>query len=300
MANPSTVDYDTVLLALEQMPARVQPGPPGSGAETLSRTLAPALLGVLLRRLRRSDRSPRATDVPLGTPRSSTAALGPSEPIDHCAKWTLRSGSGNLRSMSNDGSWCMRFFHSGVVAFAWPVQPVEHTAGVVAVGLAAGTRGLAPIGYPDDKELLDNQALEGEFRHVERTWESTHCLHVHRPDQWWGTRLMWDAATGDFLCWYVDFLRPVHCHGTFLDTRDLALDIVVRPDGTITWKDEDRYAHKISIGLIDDEERSNVERARKVAMSAIERNAFPFDGTYLDWRPDGIGRVLPHDALVVS
>lgn len=194
----------------------------------------------------------------------------------------------------------MRFFHAGVVAFAWPVEPVANAADATVVGLAAGSSGLVPVGYPGDSDLLDQQALRGAFNHVARTWESTNCLHVFQPDQWWGTRLMWDAATGNFLCWYVDFLTPVQIHGSFVDSRDLSLDIVVLPDGTITWKDENRYAHKVEVGLINEEERASVELARGHAVAAINDRRFPFDGSYLDWRSDGRPRTLPDDVLRVG
>lgn len=194
-------------------------------------------------------------------------------------------------------TWSMRFLHAGVVAFAWPVEPIASDTDAIVVGLVAGSRGLVPVGYPDDLATLDQQALRGEFDHVARTWESTNCLHVFQPNQWWGTRLMWDAATGNFLCWYVDFLRPVQKHGTFVDTRDLSLDIVVLPDGTFIWKDEDRYAHKINCGLIDDEEQAGVELARGHAVAAIQGRSFPFDGSFRDWRPDGRLRALPDDVL---
>ena len=191
----------------------------------------------------------------------------------------------------------MRWFHSGVVAYAWPVEPVASSSEAVVVGLATGTRGLVPVGYPEDKELLDEQAHRGEFRHVERVWDTTNCLHVFQTGQWWGTRLMWDAPSGDFLCWYVDFLRPVVSHGTFVDSRDLSLDIVVFPDGSMLWKDEDRYAEKVDAGLISEDERLQVEVARAHAVDAIEARRFPFDGAYLDWTPDGQERSLPADAL---
>lgn len=197
----------------------------------------------------------------------------------------------------NAPTWCMRFFHAGVVAFAWPVEPVVSTTDATVVGLTAGSVGLVPIGYPGDSDLLDEQASRGEFDHVPRTWETTNCLHVFQPNQWWGTRLMWNAATGDFLCWYVDFLTPVRIHGTFVDSRDLSLDIVVLPEGTIIWKDEDRYAHKINIGLITEHERANVEHARDQAVAAIQDRRFPFDETYLEWQPDGRRRTLPDDPL---
>ena len=199
----------------------------------------------------------------------------------------------NTADRVNGSTWCMRFFHAGVVAFAWPVEPVASGTDATVVGLTAGSVGLVPIGYPGDSGLLDEQALRGEFDHVPRTWESTNCLHVFQPNQWWGTRLMWDAATGEFLCWYVDFLTPVQVHGSFVDSRDLSLDIVVLPDGTIIWKDEDRYAHKIDIGLINDNERAHVEVARDHAVAAIEDHRFPFDGSHLDWQPDGQRRTLP-------
>lgn len=202
---------------------------------------------------------------------------------------------------SGEGStWCMRFFHAGVVAFAWPVELIESNDDATVVGLTAGSNGLVPIGYPGDSERLDEQALRGKFEHVPRTWESTNCLHVFQPNQWCGTRLMWDAETGNFLCWYVDFLTPIQVHGSCVDSRDLSLDIVVLPDGASIWKDEDRYAHKVRIGLIDDEERTHVDLARDHVVAAIEDRRFPFDGSYSDWQPDGQHRTLPDDALRIA
>lgn len=92
---------------------------------------------------------------------------------------------------------------------------------------------------------------------------------------------MWSADSGEFLCWYVDFRRPVVRRGRFLDTRDLALDVVVDPGGEWRWKDEDQYRYGVASGFIDGDEHAAVEAAREVVLEAIAARRFPFDDSLL-------------------
>jgi hypothetical protein len=63
--------------------------------------------------------------------------------------------------------------------------------------------------------------------------------------------LFWDQAWS-FVGWYVKLQAPLRVHGTFFDTTDWALDVVVDPDGTRAWKDEDDFAQAIELGVFDE------------------------------------------------
>lgn len=188
---------------------------------------------------------------------------------------------------------CVRDIHNDQVVFAWPVEMQGRGDGYVLAAQLAGSVGMVPEGYPDDLHHILEQVSTGEWSIVEREWLWTNCLHVLQPDQWWGTQLMWSADTGEFLCWYVDFRLPLVASGDSLNTRDLQLDIVVSPDGSWRWKDEDHYQLAIDLGYISSEERHAVESSRDEAVAAIKAGRFPFDGSLLDWQPPASLPMLP-------
>jgi hypothetical protein len=50
---------------------------------------------------------------------------------------------------------------------------------------------------------------------------------------------------GEFAGWYVNLETPARRHADGVDTTDLVLDVVVAPDRTWVWKDEDEMAERI-------------------------------------------------------
>ena len=179
---------------------------------------------------------------------------------------------------------CIRDIYDGQVAWAWPVSVVGGGQDYLLAAHLAGSVGMVPEGYPNDLHRLLEQVSSGIWCPVALTWQQTNCLHVVQPDRWWGTRLMWDAETDEFLCWYIDFRLPVVRSGEALNTRDLALDIVVRPDGQWRWKDEDHYQFSLDMGYINGAEHAAVEAARELVVAEIEERRFPFTDDLLDWQ----------------
>jgi predicted RNA-binding protein associated with RNAse of E/G family len=70
------------------------------------------------------------------------------------------------------------------------------------------------------------------------------------------------------------------------DRSDGALDVVVAPDCSWRWKDEDEADAAVAAGRITaaDLTRLRAEGERVIALA--EAGAFPFDGTWTDFRPD--------------
>jgi hypothetical protein len=96
---------------------------------------------------------------------------------------------------------------------------------------------------------------------------------------------------GSFQRWYGNLEAPSvpwRDGGTAgLDTSDWDLDVVVEPDRSWRWKDEDELTARLAMPesyWVPGEGR--VRRAGKEVIALVESGAFPFDGTWCDFRPD--------------
>jgi hypothetical protein len=97
---------------------------------------------------------------------------------------------------------------------------------------------------------------------------------------------------GTFRAWYanleepaVRWRDPVGTAG--LDTVDWDLDVWVDPDRSWRWKDEELFAARLAEPehyWVDDEAR--VRQAGREVVALVEAGAFPFDGTWCDFRPE--------------
>lgn len=84
----------------------------------------------------------------------------------------------------------------------------------------------------------------------------------------------------------MNFQLPFKRNLSAVDTLDLELDLVIHPDFSYEWKDVDDYQQAISHGLISPEWTQEIEFAREDAMERLEKRVYPFDGSWLDWKPD--------------
>jgi hypothetical protein len=114
-----------------------------------------------------------------------------------------------------------------------------------------------------------------------RCGERTHCLRTTRFGAAHSVDHYWDAATGEFLCWYVNLQEPLRPSPVGFDTRDQALDVVIEPDGTWSWKDEDHLAAAV-------ERKHFMPREAAAVRAEAERviEAWPFPTGWEAWRPD--------------
>jgi hypothetical protein len=103
---------------------------------------------------------------------------------------------------------------------------------------------------------------------------------------WW-----FRTDAGDFTSWYVNLEEP----GVRWDDGDVAgvdvvdqdLDIVVAPDLSWRWKDEEEFAERLAHPehyWVADE--AAVWREGHRVVESVEAGKFPFDGTWTDFRPD--------------
>jgi hypothetical protein len=113
----------------------------------------------------------------------------------------------------------------------------------------------------------------------------------------------WFSAGADFSGWYVNlearsrFWRldgsaglagPAGSAGwSGVDVTDHELDIMVAPDLSWQWKDEDDLAAVTGLAGYWDAHRSAEIRAEgERVLTEVEAGRFPFDGSWCDFRPD--------------
>lgn len=117
-------------------------------------------------------------------------------------------------------------------------------------------------------------------------WQGSRQLIVSRPGAAHSVRLRWDTITGAFRGWYVNLQEPVQRTSWGFTSRDQFLDILVAPDRSWAWKDEDELEEAVDVGRLTREDADAVRVEGERLVADIESRCFPFDDSLLEWRPD--------------
>ena len=78
-------------------------------------------------------------------------------------------------------------------------------------------------------------------------------IETHYSDRWYNVLAIHDVDTGDLKGWYCNIVRPAAIDDATISAEDLALDLVVLPDGSQFVLDEDEYAD-LGLGSADQAE----------------------------------------------
>ena len=86
-------------------------------------------------------------------------------------------------------------------------------------------------------------------------------------------------ADDTFTGWYVNLETPARRWPGGIDVHDQVLDVLIAPDRSYAWKDED------DVGFLGPAAaaRARAEGEKVIALAA--EGAFPFDGSFIDFRP---------------
>jgi hypothetical protein len=191
----------------------------------------------------------------------------------------VADGLGGLAAVrwSGGDTVLLRSMYRGRVRWALPQFLVEETPDHVVLFSPIGTVGRRP-----DFSLLDylEQFRTREWSHVEHAWREFHRLRITDWGRAHSLSLLWNADW-NFRSWYVDLQEPLRPTLLGFDTQDQALDVVVEPDGSWQWKDEDHLAQLTRLGVFSATESAAIraEGQRVIA----ER---PWPTGWEDWRPD--------------
>jgi len=97
-------------------------------------------------------------------------------------------------------------------------------------------------------------------------------LETYFTDRWYNVFAVYDADTPVFKGWYCNVSRPARLQDSEVTWVDLALDVVVLPDGRAAVLDEEEFA---ALPLSDDE-----RRAARQAVEELLRNAEDGSGPF--------------------
>jgi hypothetical protein len=141
----------------------------------------------------------------------------------------------------------------------------------VVIQVAADGRGIRDMPFDEWTGLPTQLVVE--------TWQGPGVLKFIRDDR------------GAFTGWYVNLEeRAVRWDDgpvAGVDVIDQDLDVVVAPDRSWQWKDEDEFTERLAFPdhyWVHDEAAVRSEGLRVIKM--IEAGEFPFDGTWTSFQPD--------------
>lgn len=155
-----------------------------------------------------------------------------------------------------------------------------------------GAECAAPHGYLHNKHRDGvhwdrwTETLAHDLRLEKYIWHTNRFLILLEPEKYFSTLYMWEAASDEFFCYYINFQLPFTRSRLGFETLDLDLDIVIGPDYKWHWKDVDDYQRGIQVGGIRPEWVSRVEQARAEVASRLKERRYPLDGAWLNWRLD--------------
>lgn len=124
---------------------------------------------------------------------------------------------------------------------AVPVHMVEDTDDALVTYLPSG----AQFGF------LDGSWPTPDGRHPwssRQRWVGHGCLMVQRPGEHYAVWHFWSGPDREFSHWYINLQTAFERTKFGYDTQDLELDIVVSPDGSWIFKDDDVLADRIREG----------------------------------------------------
>ena len=130
----------------------------------------------------------------------------------------------------------------------------------------------------------------------ERVSSGDHVLTITPPDRWHSVWLFW-TREWQLKTWYVNLQSPLRRPGRGVAFHDYALDLVVRPDLSWSWKDVDEFEELISRGFFTTDQVTAIRAEADRMIETIESVGPPFRDGWEVWRPDARWPkpVLPDD-----
>jgi hypothetical protein len=174
-----------------------------------------------------------------------------------------------------------RFVWPGKVFWALPAVVVEETSERVGLWVAPGN----PFKRPPSLRVPIPHVAARDWTHSDERWTGGGLLMLHERGASHSIWPRWDER-GDFGGWYVNLEDPWRKSRLGFDTTDHALDIVVAPDRSWRWKDDDDLQEGVEVGLYTARQASAIRSEGERVVERIEAGTAPFEEGWENWRPD--------------
>jgi hypothetical protein len=180
-----------------------------------------------------------------------------------------------------------------------PVRVVRDDERGLVAWLATDTPRLMP--HPADGRSMRDLPVEERFTcelvQARVAWTGPGVLFISPAGKPWSVWLFWNDEE-QFSCWYVNLELPHRRDERSTWTGDHELDLVIRPDGTVSLKDADDLAAAVAAGLFTVAEAQAIHADAKLAEESFRSGDWPFAPEWTTWRPPPSWNLpdLPPDA----
>jgi hypothetical protein len=183
----------------------------------------------------------------------------------------------------------LRHLQRQTISGLFPMRVVEHDGRGLLLFGGEGDHFWFPS-MPDGREIRETSLAEWVTTDKPLGFYARNhsLLSWHPAGADWSVRFFFHG--GVFTSWYVNLELPValwrDAELAGADTVDWDLDVVIKPDRSWRWKDEEEFAQRLTQPehyWVDDEQR--VREAGSQVVKQVEAGVFPFDGTWCDFQP---------------
>ena len=173
--------------------------------------------------------------------------------------------------------------HGGVVGVL-PVRVVQDDADLIALWLPLGTSTIRSR-LIEHTPGTPRRWVDGNWYLERSVWTWAELLILVRPGEARATWVRWSAHR-EFEGWAVNLQSELVRTRLGFDMWDQQLDIVVAPDRTWHWKDEDELELAVELGRMSAAQADAVRAEGARAVEDIEQNRPPFCDGWEGWEPD--------------
>lgn len=190
----------------------------------------------------------------------------------------------------------MREVHRGETWALRPMTVVRDDAQLLALWLPVGTPWWKPV-------TLDGGPWRfpvPPWKLIEDTWQRIDVLQLieRLPDGTYAPYAIWHTWNrGFFIGWYVNLQSPLVRVADGFEYLDHALDLVIKPDGSFRWKDEDELEAYVERGVLTADDAAAVRRNGEHVLERVQRREPPFDQSWRRFRPDPAWTIPPRPSL---
>ena len=168
-----------------------------------------------------------------------------------------------------------------------------------AASVVADTGALLAIHVPEGSPM----AFAADFFGAPHAWSTRDrwnghgVLQLQRPGEMHAVWVFWRGPQREFAGWYVNLQEPFRRTAFGVDTHDLELDIVIAPDGSWEFKDDERLEHWIERGRWTASEVAAIRAEGARIATELEAGRRWWSDEWAEWMPDPAESVpeLPAD-----
>ena len=154
---------------------------------------------------------------------------------------------------------------------------MQDTDDLLALFVAEGSE----LAYPDGNWPGRLHPWHGKER-----WHGHGVLQLQRPGEAHAVWLFWTGSERRLAFWYVNLQAPFRRTSLGIDTQDHELDIVIEPDGSWHFKDEERLDGWVRLGRWTEAEVAAIRAEGARIADELDRGERWWSDAWATWEPD--------------